>query len=159
MPRYYTVFLGLLSLALPQVVLAAEAKTPVIDRVRAFLIYEDTGDLSKNVAKTADQIVANDEKGSGVQILIDVILTAKKDQLFENNPMLHVLARSIMDGADAPPILDKTFPLNYVGSTGELIRTVVVDHNCNGFELEAYVMDGKKKTSELKKSFSITCGD
>lgn len=140
----------------PQIASAQETTTPLVDRVRAFLIYEDTGDLSKNLAKTEDQIIANDEKGTSIQMLLDVVLTSKPDQPFENNPMLHVVARSNLDQA---VLTDKTFPLNYVGSKGELVRTVVVDHGCNGFDLDAYVMDGKNKTSEFKKSFSITCGD
>lgn len=153
------VSLGLLALVLPQTVVAADATTPTIDRIRGFLIYEDTGDLSKNLAKTEDQIVANDEKGTSIQMLIDVVLTGKPDTLYENNPQLHVVARSNMDGPDAPALVDKVFYLTYIAAKGELVRTVVVDHGCNGFDLEAYVMDGDKRTSEFKKSFSITCGD
>lgn len=157
--RRALVTLGFLAALLPQAVLAADATTPSIDRIRGFLIYEDTGDLSKNLAKSDDQIVANDEKGTSIQMLIDVVLTAKPDSLYENNPMLHVVARSNLDGPDAPALTDKVFPLTYVGSKGELVRTVVVDHGCNGFDLEAFIMDGDKRTSEFKKSFSITCGD
>ena len=40
-----------------------------------------------------------------------------------------------------------------------LYRSVIVNHNCNGFEFEAYVMDGDRRVSEFKKNFSITCGD
>lgn len=138
---------------------AAELATPSVDRFRAYLIYEDSGELSKNMAKREDQIVANDEKGTSVQMLVDVVMAGKAGQLYENNPFLYVVVREMMAETGAPPMIDTGFPLTFVGQTGELVRTLVVNHNCNGFEIEAYIMDGDKRTSELKKTFSITCGD
>jgi hypothetical protein len=138
---------GILAFILPQSVLAADATAPTIDRIRGFLIYEDTGDLSKNLAKTEDQIVANDEKGTSIQMLVDVVLSGKPNSLYENNPRLHVVARSNLDGPDAPALVDKVFYLTFIAAKGELVRTVVVDHGCNGFDLEAYVMDGDNRVS------------
>lgn len=138
---------------------AADLSTPSVDRFRAYLIYEDSGELSKNMAKRDDQIVANDEKGTSVQMLVDVVMAGKKGQLYENNPFLYVVVREAMAETGAPPMLDTGFPLTFVGQTGELVRTLVVNHNCSGFDIEAYIMDGDRRTSELKKTFSITCGD
>jgi len=136
----------------------AHADAPKLKEFRAYLIYEDSGDLSKNLAKTEDQIVANDDKGTSVQMVVDIVMTGKANQLYENNPILHVVARSTLDDASAKPLVDTEFPLTFMAKD-KLVRTVVVDHACNGFDIDAYMMDGKKKVSEIRKSFSITCGD
>lgn len=136
----------------------AFAEAPKVDRFRAFLIYEDTGDRSKNLAKTEDQIIANDEKGTSVQMLVDVVLSGKENQAYENAPVLHVIARSSIAEPGEKPLVDTEFPISFMVKKN-VTRTVVVDHGCNGFDIEAYMMDGKKKTSDIKKSFSITCGD
>jgi hypothetical protein len=137
---------------------AAETKIKV-DRVRGFLIYEDTGKLSKNLATQSDQIIANDKNGTSIQMLVDIVLSGPADQTFENAPMLHVIARGALDDAGTPPIIDRSYPINYVATGGELVRSLVVDHNCNGFDLEASITLGNKVISDLKKTFSITCGD
>ena len=56
-------------------------------------------------------------------------------------------------------MVDTGFPISFISSKGQLSRTIVVDHGCNGFDLEAYIMDGDKRVSEIKKSFPLTCGD
>ena len=153
----FTAFFLICGLAAPIVAVAAEP--PAVDRFRAYLIYEDSGELSKNRAKDVDQIIANDDKGTSVQMLVDVVMTAKANSLHESNPFLYVVVHSTLEEPSAKPLVDIGFPLTFVGNTGELVRTLVVDHNCNGFDIEAYVMDGDKRTSEIRKSFSITCGD
>jgi hypothetical protein len=135
---------------------AGDLAPPKVDRFRAFLIYEDSGDLSKNLARSEDQIVANDDKGTSVQMLVDVVLTGKPDQLYESNPVLHVTARSDLD--EIGVLVDKEFPLTFFAKD-ELVRTIVVDHGCNGFALAAEIIDGGKRVSGLEKTFSITCGD
>ena len=137
----------------------AFADSPKIEKLRAFLIYEDTGDMSKNVAAKADSgdtIIANGDKGQSIQMRVDIVMGGKANQLYENNPVLHVVVHSSDPGT--APIVNAEFPLAFMAKD-KLFRTVVVDHNCNGVNIDAYMMDGKNKTSELKKSFSITCGD
>lgn len=134
----------------------ALADSPKIETIKAYLIYEDSGKVSKNIADAADQIVAQDENGQSVQLLIDIVLSGKAGGLYENNPILHVMTKPSLDEA-AKPVVEE-FPIVFMAKD-KLFRTVLVNHNCNGFDLEAYVMDGDKRVSELTKSFSITCGD
>jgi len=148
--------LGMWALALALLPGAALADAPKLEKFRAYLIYEDSGDLSKGLAGGDDQIVANDEHGTSIQMIVDVVMSGKPDTLYENNPILHVVVHGSDPGT--PPIVNAEFPLTFMAKK-TLVRTVVIDHNCNGVTIDAYMMDGKKKISEIKKSFSITCGD
>jgi hypothetical protein len=151
-----SMLVSIASLAMPA---AALAGAPKIERLNAYLIYEDSGELSKNVAAkvdTGDTIVANGDKGQSVQMVIDIVMGGKANQLYENNPVLHVVVRGSDPGTS--PLVNSEFPIAFMAKT-KLFRTVVVDHNCNGIDVDAYMTDGTKKTSEMKKSFSITCGD
>ena len=145
---------------LSQPVLAASPKPPTIDRVRAYLIWEDTGELSKNLAKTSDQIVANSDKGTSAQMLMDVVLTAKGDSLYSGKqPFLYVYVTPMGAAVGDPPMLDTGFPISYIAKGGELTRSVIVEHGCNGFSFSARVMVEDKIISEYEKDYSITCGD
>jgi len=144
---------------MPQTVPAQTAKSPDIDRIQAFLIYEDTGKLSKDVSGRTEQIIANDENGTSIQMLVNVVLKSKPDQLYENSPVLHIKATPALMSEGGPEPVAAQFHISYIASGGELVRSVVVDHGCNGFELEAWVEEGGKRTSEFRKSFSVTCGD
>jgi predicted secreted Zn-dependent protease len=57
----------------------AAAQTVKADRFRAFLIWETTGDLSKNVMNDTPQIEANTQKGMSTQIYVDIVVTGPKD--------------------------------------------------------------------------------
>jgi hypothetical protein len=138
---------------------ANDPKPPTVDRFRAYLIYEDTGELSKNKAKVADQIVANDEKGTSVQMLMDVVLTGPANTTYETPLYLIVVAHALGDKTGDPAMIDTGYPITFIGATGEAVRTLVVEHECEGYEIEAYVMAGDKRVSELKQRFNITCGD
>lgn len=135
---------------------AARAEAPKVERMNAYLIYEDSGERSKNVADQADQIIANGEKGQSVQMIVEIVMGGKAEQLYENAPVLHVVVHGSDPGT--PPIVNAEFPISFMAGN-KLFRTVIVDHNCNGVDVDAFMMDGKDKTSEVKKSFSITCGD
>lgn len=139
--------------------LMAFADAPKIETIRAFLIYEDSGDMSRNIAAKAnsgDTIIANDDKGQSVQMRVDIVMSGKANRLYENNPVLHVVVHGSDPGT--APIVSAEFPLAFM-ARDKLFRTVIVDHNCNGVSIDAYMIDGNKKTSEIRKSFSITCGD
>jgi hypothetical protein len=140
---------------------AADYVAPKIDRLRGYLIWEESGELSKNVATEESQIVAVDrEKGSSVQMLVDVVMTGTPDTYpTGEQPFLYVIVRNLGAQMGDPPMIDTGFPLSYVGRTGELVRSILVDHNCDGFELEAYVATGSERSSEIRKTFSLTCGD
>lgn len=148
---------GLLLSALASILLPgmALADAPKIGKINAYLIYEDSGKVGKNIANTEDQIVAQDENGGSVQMIVDVVLSGKEG-LYENNPVLHVVTKPSLDEAAKP--VSEEFYISFMAKD-KLFRTILVNHNCNGFDLEAYVTDGDKRVSEFKKSFSITCGD
>lgn len=140
--------------------LAASPKPPTIDRIRAYLIWEDSGELSKNLASAKDQIVANTEKGTSAQMLVDVVLTAKGDSLYSGKqPFLYIYVTPMGAQVGDPPMLDTGFPITYIAKGGELTRSVIVEHGCNGFSFSARVMVEDKIISEFNKDYSITCGD
>ena len=134
----------------------ALAEAPAIEKIRSYLIFEDSGDVTEDITDLPEQIVANDEHGQSVQMSIDIVLRGKAGQLYENNPVLHVVTRpSLPEAAEA---INQSFPIAFMAKEN-LYRSVIVNHNCNGFEFEAYVTDGDRRVSEFRKNFSITCGD
>jgi len=153
---------GTISLALAGVALcgaARAAEAPAIEALRAYLIYEDNGRMSDDVTGMADQIIAQDRKnGQSVQIRVDVILRGTPNEIYESAPVLHVEARSSLDDPTGSPSVYEEFPISFF-ATDTLVRSVIVNHECNGFDIEAWVMDGGIRVSNLKQSFSITCGD
>jgi|GEM_PF-3152019 len=139
--------------------MSAQAAEPVrFDRFRAYLIFEDTGNLSKNVAGRTDQILANTEEGSSVQILIDIVAAGGENQVYEDGPLLLTWATSPYD-PHGPFLVDKGWAISYVGLTGEVTRTIVVDHDCEPFTLHARVDRGDAIGEEFSKEFNIWCGD
>lgn len=140
--------------------MAESPKPPTIDRLRAYLIWEDSGELSKNLAKSTEQIVANTEKGTSAQMLVDVVLTAKGDSLYaDKQPMLYIYVLPMGAQVGDPAMIDTGFPISYIAKGGELTRSVIVEHGCNGFSFSARVMVEDKIISQLDKDYSITCGD
>lgn len=139
---------------------AQDAAPPVIDRIQVLLLYEDTGKLSEDLANAADDtIIANSEAGSGIQVLVNVALKAKANNYYENSPTLHVRATPSVLFDGGPKVIEDQFFLSFIGSTGEIFRSVLVNHGCNDFTIEAWVMDGGKRTSEVRKSYAVLCGD
>jgi hypothetical protein len=139
--------------------LAADPQGPKVDFFKGYLINEDNGKMSKDVATQSDQIEANGPNGTGTQMIVDVWVKGGKNQLYENAPFLYITVTGMDWKQGDPPMVDIGFPINYIGATGQTVRTLVVDHNCNGFTIEAYTMIGDKRVSELTKTFNITCGD
>lgn len=130
-----------------------------VDRVRGYLIYEDTGNLSKDVVGRQDQVVANDENGTSTQLLVDVVVAGPADTLAEG-AMLLVWVRRPFDEPGTPAMVDTGWPLNYIGHTGQVVRSLVIDHDCNPVELHARVDDGQgNQGNEFIKTFNLTCGD
>ena len=139
--------------------LAAGPAGPKVDHFNGYLINEDDGKMSKNVASQADQIEANNQNGTGTQIIVDIFVKGTKNQLYENNPFLYVVVSKMSAKVGDPPMLDTGYPINFIGNLCQTVRTVVIEHNCEGFTIDAYTMVGDKKISVLSKTFNITCGD
>ncbi len=147
----------LIGVCATSVVNAAE---PVrFDRFRAYLIYEDSGKLSKNIAKRTDQIVANDENGSSVQVLVDIVASGGKNQVYDNNTLLLTWVTDPFAEMGTPSKVDMGWPITYVGLNGEVTRSIIVDHDCGPFTLHARVDVGDSFGKEYVKEFNLTCGD
>ena len=138
--------------------LAAGPPTLKLDHFNGYLINEANGKMSKNVATQTSQIEANTQEGTGTQIIIDIFVNGAKDQLYEK-AYLYVTVNDMFAKTGDPPKLDTGFPINYIGAMGQTVRTVVVEHNCNGFTIDASTFIGDKRVSQLTKTFNITCGD
>lgn len=144
------------SLAVP--ISNAMAGDARFDRLRAYLIYEDSGKLSKNIARRTDQIVANDENGTSTQMLVDLVVKGDKNSLQDPAPMLLVWVTDPLD-AQRPAFVDRGWPLNFIGLTGEIVRSVVVDHDCGPVTIHTRLDRGKTLGREVTKQINITCGD
>lgn len=148
----------LVAMLLAACVVPAEANGPLtVERINGYLVYEETGTMSKNVARSAERIEANTQAGFSVQMIVDVVVSGPKNELVEGSPLLFVW----VVGADAQPgdpaMVDVGWPINYIGATGEIVRTIVVDHDCNGFEVHARV-DGMPGSERMHR-FDLACGD
>lgn len=131
-----------------------------VDRVRGYLIYEDDGSLSKNFARRKDQIVANDENGSSVQMLMDIVVSGPENTVIDSGAYLYVwvVAADAQQGDRA--MIDKGWPINYVGLKSETVRSIIIDHDCEGFTVNARVdLDQNTVGETFQKRFNMICGD
>lgn len=136
----------------------ALAQTEKVDRVRAFLIWEESGELSKNVVGTAPRIEANGPKGMSTQIIIDIIVSGPKNTVPKGQVMLYTWANNDQDkGARA--MVDVGWPVTYFSAKGETVRSIIVDHQCQAFTLSARVDRGSTTGRVLQTKFPIFCGD
>lgn len=136
----------------------ALAQTAKVDRVRAFLIWEDSGDLSKNVVGQTPRIEANTQKGMSTQIMIDIVVSGPKNKTAGKNVMLYTWANNDQDKG-ARPMMDLGWPVTYFGDKGETVRSVIINHDCQPFTLSARVDHGDKIGRVFEKTFPIFCGD
>ena len=137
----------------------AAAQPVAIDRINGYLVYEDTGKMSRNVAGETNQILANGENGSSVQMIVDIVMSGPKNDLVAENTFLYVWATNHLSEQADMTLVDRGWPIVFVGNTGEVVRTVVIDHDCNGFEVHARVDRGDTIGQEVVKRFDLTCGD
>ncbi|WP_237154520.1 hypothetical protein [Oryzibacter oryziterrae] len=147
---------ALVALALP-----AEAKPPVkIERLNAYQIWEDSGELSEKVPKESEQITANGDKGSSTQMIVDTVVSGPKGELVEPTAELHVWAAAVFPPEGQPAnLVDQTWPLNFVGMSGLVYRSVVVSHECQPFDFSAQLIQGNKKGPVVTRRLNIFCGD
>lgn len=138
---------------------AAGAADLKITAINDYLVWEDTGKLSKNLADVTDQIVANGEDGSSVQMIVDVVVAGEPNSLHEETPVLVVTASRPEGYSDEPALVEKRFPISFVGPTGRVYRSVVVDHDCNPFVLRAFLETGGRKGRAVTRDVGLTCGD
>lgn len=131
-----------------------------LDRVRGYLIYEDDGSLSKNVARRTDQIVANDENGSSTQMLLDIVVSGPKNSVVDTGAFLYVWVTADSSQVGDRAMVDKGWSISYIGLKSEVVRSVVIDHECEGITLNTRMdIDQNTLGKTLEKRFDITCGD
>ncbi|MGV3552784.1 hypothetical protein [Rhizobium sp.] len=144
----------------PQAVLAADPPPPVIEKVEIFVLREDDGTFSKDMANAPDAtIVANDENGFGTQLLIKAVLKAEPNALYENPPVVRLKVTPSLFVEGGPKTVENEQYLSFFTQGGRQYRGILIDHGCNDFQLEAWVTAGGKKVSEFKKTYSVLCGD
>jgi hypothetical protein len=119
-----------------------------INGFRVFVIWEDTGQMSPDWSnrKPADPIVANDRKlGSSTQARVDIVLEGRPNGMVDDT--LEVAVRTD-DGKTA----NYSLPVGFFAKS-RLIRSVIVTHVCNPFEVDAKVGNSRRT---LK--VALTCG-
>lgn len=151
---------GILPLALIALLAAAPARaqTEKIDRVRAFLIWEESGDLSKNVVGSTPRIEANGPKGMSSQIIVDIIVSGPKNTMPKGQLILYASADRDQDKG-ARPMVDVGWPITYFSAKGERVRSLIVDHMCQPFTLSVRVGRGNAMGRIMETKFPIFCGD
>lgn len=131
-----------------------------LDRLRGYLIYEDDGSLSNNVARRTDQIVANDKNGSSTQMLLDIVVSGPKNSVIDTCAFLYIWMTANGSQVGDRAMVDKGWPISYVGLKSEVVRSVIIDHECEGFTVNTRVdIDQNTLGKTLEKRFDITCGD
>jgi hypothetical protein len=141
--------------------LPAEAQPPLkIERLNAYQIWEDSGELSEKVPKDTDQITANGDKGSSTQMIVDTVVSGPKGEVVEPFGQLHVWADAVFPPEGQPAgLIDQTWPLNFVGMSGLVYRSVIVSHECQPFDFSAQIIQGNKKGPVVTRRLNIFCGD
>ena len=153
-------FAGLGAGLSPKVVLAEDPSPPVIEKMEIFVLKEDDGALTKDVAGAPDAtIVANDETGFGTQLLIKAVLKAAPNALYENPPVVHMKVTPSLFFEGGPKTVEAEHHLSFFAGSGRIYRAILIDHGCNDFQLEAWVIADGKKVSQVRKTYSILCGD
>ena len=138
--------------ALAQVVAQARPKaaaptTPRLGNPRLYLIWLNTGAMSQDMAGRKDQIIANDRKlGASVQARLDAVVEAPPGQ--HDDLMLTIRVTS-----DGKPIIDESFPVGYMDTGGRMYRAVIVNHDCQPFEVEM-TLGSAQRTLKV----DLTCG-
>ena len=124
---------------------AASAQEAKITAFKVFVIWEDTGQMSPDWSKQ-QQIVANDRQlGSSMQARVDIVLEGKPNDMVDKP--LEVAVKTD-DGKTA----SYSLPIGFFAKK-QLIRSVIVTHGCNPFEVDA-----KTGSSRRTLKIQLTCG-
>ena len=124
---------------------ATAQDTARINGFRVFVIWEDSGQMSPDWSRQ-QTIVANDRQlGSSMQARVDIVLEGPPNGMV--NDSLEVAVKTD-DGKTA----GYSLPIGFFAKN-RLIRSVIVTHACNPFEVEARVGNARRT---LK--MQLTCG-
>jgi hypothetical protein len=126
---------------------ALAQSAPRLAPPRLYLIWERTGAMSKDMAGQRDQIVAVDRKlGASVQARLDAVVEGTS-KIYEN------LTLGIRVTSEGKRIVDRTYPVDFIDEPGRMVRSVIVDHQCQPFDVEL-TLGTTRKTLKV----DLTCG-
>lgn len=134
----------------------AEAADLTFAKPHAFLLWEDAGGFSDDVSGAEGPIQAVTDKGRSVQMVIDLMLDGEANIVFEVAPVLRVVVRPA--AGDRPPLVDKAWAIQGVGDFGTVMRSIIVDHDCAGFVVEASIEEAGQIAERYEKRFDVVCG-
>ena len=126
---------------------AGAAAIPKLGNPRLYLIWADSGTMSPDLAARKDQIVAADRKlGGSLQARFDAVIEAPSG-VYDD------VTLTIQVTSDGKAIVDQKFPVGFIDRPGRLIRAVIVNHECQPFEVEM-VLGGARRAIK----YDLTCG-
>lgn len=134
---------------------AAAAGDLTFGKSHVFLLWEDTGGFSDDMAEVDGPIAAVTKAGRSLQMVVDVIVEGEPNARFDPPAVLTVEARST--AAEAPVLFKKSWPIQTIGDFGTAMRTFVVDHACSGVTVSATVEGAGAVSDRWEKRFDIVC--
>ena len=134
----------------------AAATTPKLGTPRLYLIWNDSGAMSQDMAPRAlspdgaarkNQIIASDRKlGASLQARLDAVIEVPSG-VYDN------VTLGIRVVSEGKTIVDQKFPIGFIDKPGRLIRAVIVNHECQPFDVEL-ALGSAKRTMNV----DLTCG-
>ena len=122
------------------------AATPKLGNPRLYLIWADSGTMSPDLAARKDQIVAADRKlGGSLQARFDAVIEAPSGVYDDVTLTIRVTS-------DGKAIVDQKFPVGFIDRPGRLIRAVIINHECQPFEVEM-MLGGARRAIK----YDLTC--
>ena len=126
---------------------AAAAAIPKLGNHRLYLIWADSGTMSPDLAVRKDQIIAADRKlGGSLQARLDAVIEAPSG-------VYDGVTLTVRVTSDGKAIVDQKFPVGFIDRPGRLIRAVIVNHECQPFEVEM-MLGGARRAIK----YDLTCG-
>jgi hypothetical protein len=134
----------------------AAAATPKLGTPRLYLIWNDSGATSQDMAPRAlspdgaarkNQIIASDRKlGGSLQARLDAVIEAPSG-------IYDKVTLGIRVVSEGKTIVDQKFPVGFIDKPGRLIRAVIVNHECQPFDVEL-TLGSARRTMNV----DLTCG-
>jgi hypothetical protein len=117
-----------------------------LGEIRAYLIWEQSGLMSKNVAAARQPIIAIDKRlGTSLQVRVDASIEGASPPLTKFE--LHMVIR-----ISGNAIFDQTFSDYFIRP--RVIRAVIVEHKCGDLDVEVSMGSQRRVTA-----LSFWCGD
>lgn len=122
---------------------AMAADEATLGKSKVFLIFEGSGALSDDVSAATGPVEATTAEGRSSQLVVDLVVEADPETTFTAPPVLSLVARK--SGGDGRVLAEKSWKITEVGDFGTVIRSAIVDHDCEGVSLEGTLADSAGK--------------